>query len=151
MAIWSILRPFGLFYGHLVHFTAIWSILRPFGIFYDYLEYFFPFWYAAPRKIWQPWQHSKATCAAFFKFNGRVARWYIFKPKIPIWVNIGGPWNGKCWYILWLYGILDSHLEYLTDIWYILWPFGTFCNNLVYVFPFWYVVPRQIWQPCSED
>jgi hypothetical protein len=22
---------------------------------------------------------------------------------------------------------------------------------LVYVFPFWYVVPRQIWQPCSED
>jgi hypothetical protein len=30
----------------------------------------------------------------------RVARWFIFKPNIPIWVNFGGPWNGKCWYIL---------------------------------------------------
>jgi hypothetical protein len=27
----------------------------------------------------------------------RVARWYIFKPKIPIWVNFGGPWIGKRW------------------------------------------------------
>jgi hypothetical protein len=26
---WSILWPFGLFYGHLVCFTAIWSVLRP--------------------------------------------------------------------------------------------------------------------------
>jgi hypothetical protein len=25
----------------------------------------------------------------------RVARWYIVKPKIPIWVNVGGPWIGK--------------------------------------------------------
>jgi hypothetical protein len=22
---------------------------------------------------------------------GRVARWFVFKPKIPIWVNFGGP------------------------------------------------------------
>jgi hypothetical protein len=29
----------------------------------------------------------------------RVAGWYIFEPKIPIWVNFGGPKNGKCWYI----------------------------------------------------
>jgi hypothetical protein len=21
----------------------------------------------------------------------RVARWFIFKPKIPIWINFGGP------------------------------------------------------------
>jgi hypothetical protein len=27
----------------------------------------------------------------------RVARWNIFKQKIPIWVNFGGSWNGKCW------------------------------------------------------
>jgi hypothetical protein len=26
MAIWSILRPFGLFYGHLIYFVAIWNI-----------------------------------------------------------------------------------------------------------------------------
>jgi hypothetical protein len=35
---------------------------------------------------------------AFFLKNGRfagnlsrVARWFVFKPKIPIWVNFGGP------------------------------------------------------------
>jgi hypothetical protein len=43
MAIWSILRPFGLFYGHLVYFTAFWSILRPFGIFCGHLEYLWSF------------------------------------------------------------------------------------------------------------
>jgi hypothetical protein len=42
----------------------------------------------------------------------RVARCFLFKPKVPIWVNFGGPKIGKCWYI---YG----YLEYLTDIWYI--------------------------------
>jgi hypothetical protein len=31
----------------------------------------------------------------------RVARWYIFRPKNPIWENFGGPLNGKYWYILW--------------------------------------------------
>jgi hypothetical protein len=31
----------------------------------------------------------------------RAARWNIFKPKIQIWAYFGGPWNGKCWYILW--------------------------------------------------
>jgi hypothetical protein len=30
----------------------------------------------------------------------RVARWFIFIPNIPIWVNFGGPWNGKCWHVL---------------------------------------------------
>jgi hypothetical protein len=30
----------------------------------------------------------------------RVARWFIFKPKITFCVKFGGPWNGKCFYIL---------------------------------------------------
>jgi hypothetical protein len=30
----------------------------------------------------------------------RVARWYILKPKIPLWVNFGGPCNERCRYIL---------------------------------------------------
>jgi hypothetical protein len=34
------------------------------------------------------------------RVTSRVARWFIFKPKIPFWVNFGGSWNGKCWYIL---------------------------------------------------
>jgi hypothetical protein len=25
----------------------------------------------------------------------RVARWFVFKPKIPIWVKFRGPWRGK--------------------------------------------------------
>jgi hypothetical protein len=27
----------------------------------------------------------------FLRFKCMVARWFIFKPKIPIWVNFGGP------------------------------------------------------------
>jgi hypothetical protein len=30
-----------------------------------------------------------------FNVLARVARWYIFKPKIPIWVNFGGPFIGQ--------------------------------------------------------
>jgi hypothetical protein len=48
---------------------------------------------------------------------------YIFKPKIPIWVNFGGSSTGRCLYILW-------HLVYFTAIWYMLWTFGIF-------FPIW--------------
>jgi hypothetical protein len=28
--------------------------------------------------------------------EARVARWFLFKKKIPIWVNFGGPKIGKC-------------------------------------------------------
>jgi hypothetical protein len=30
----------------------------------------------------------------------RDARWFVFKPKIPIWVNFGGYCNEKSWSIL---------------------------------------------------
>jgi hypothetical protein len=45
----------GIFYDHLVYFTAIGNILGPFGIFCGNLVYFSPLWYFVPRKIWQPW------------------------------------------------------------------------------------------------
>jgi hypothetical protein len=48
---------------------------------------------------------------------------FVFKPKIPIWVNFGGPENEKCWYILWSFG------------------------NVVAI---GYIVSRQIWQPCFK-
>jgi hypothetical protein len=52
MAIWNILRPFGIFYGHLEYITAIWYILWAFGN-------LVAVWYISPRfgiskKIWQP-------------------------------------------------------------------------------------------------
>jgi hypothetical protein len=34
------------------------------------------------------------------RVHSRVARWFVFKTKIPIWVNFGGPSNEKSWYIL---------------------------------------------------
>jgi hypothetical protein len=44
----------------------------------------------------------------------RVARCYVFKSKIQIWVTFGVPQNEKSWF----YG----PLEYITAIWYLLWP-----------------------------
>jgi hypothetical protein len=38
----------GIFYDHLVHFTAIENSIWPFRI-------FSPFWCFGARKIWQPW------------------------------------------------------------------------------------------------
>jgi hypothetical protein len=52
-----------------------------------------------------------------FVIATRVARWYIFKPKIPIWVNFGE----SC------YGI------YYMAIWSVLWPFD------ICVIPIWYI------------
>jgi hypothetical protein len=46
----------------------------------------------------------------------RVARWYVFKPKISIWVNFGGPWNGKGWHTVWPFGIYYGHLVYFMAI-----------------------------------
>jgi hypothetical protein len=50
----------------------------------------------------------------------RVAGWYIFKPKIQIWVKFGGPWNGKGLYILWPVGIFYGHLAKKWQFCYIL-------------------------------
>jgi hypothetical protein len=44
MAIWSIFRPFGIFYVNLVKFVVIWFYVSRLGI------------GIVPRKIWQPWR-----------------------------------------------------------------------------------------------
>jgi hypothetical protein len=33
-----------------------------------------------------------------------------FSYQKQIWVIFGGPWNGKCWYILWSFGIIFGRL-----------------------------------------
>jgi hypothetical protein len=76
------------------------------------------------------------------RFAARVARWYIFRPKIPIWVNFRGTRELKM-------------LVYFMVIGHILRPFGVFyghlvklCrSDLVYFFPFWHNVSRKILQP----
>jgi hypothetical protein len=51
------------------------------------------------------------------RFSGRVARWFVFKPKIPNLVIFGGPQNGNYWNILWSFGIFYGHLVYFIAIW----------------------------------
>jgi hypothetical protein len=57
----------------------------------------------------------------------RVARWYIFKPKIHFWVILGG----SC-----------KMLVYFMDIWSILQLFGILCRYLVYFVVIWCIFPR---------
>jgi hypothetical protein len=68
----------------------------------------------------------------------RVAKWFIFQPKIPICINFD--WNNVDVGILWPLGIFDGHLGYSLTIRYILCLFGTF-------FRIWYHAPRKIRQP----
>jgi hypothetical protein len=58
---------------------------------------------------------------------------FIFKPKIPIWVNLGGPWNGKRGYgqlyFLGRFCILNGHLVNVLVVWYIYQSFGKLCQE----------------------
>jgi hypothetical protein len=64
---------------------------------------------------------------------------YLLNKAKTIWVNLGGPWNGKGWYILLPLGIPIYR------------PFGKYYGHLVIyivviciVSPFWYIVSRKI-------
>jgi hypothetical protein len=76
------------------------------------------------------------------KFMSGVARWLVFKPKIPIWVNFRGSCNKTIyfvaiWFILRPFGIFRGHFVYFMVIWYIFTVFGMFyqekSGNLVHV------------------
>jgi hypothetical protein len=54
----------------------------------------------------------------------RVARWFVFKPKIPILVKYGGPWNIKCCYFLCPFGIFMAIRYNLQPFGLFLWSFG---------------------------
>jgi hypothetical protein len=58
-----------------------------------------------------------------------VARWFVFKPKIPIWVNFGGSCDGRCRY------------TYFMVIWSILWSSCIYYGFLIYVMVIWYTTP----------
>jgi hypothetical protein len=68
---------------------------------------------------------------AWLTVSSRVARWFIFEPKIPIWVNFVVPWIGNCLYILCPSVIDYGLLGYSMTILYILCSFGTFFLVLV--------------------
>jgi hypothetical protein len=56
----------------------------------------------------------------------RVARWFIFRPKIPILSHFCRPRNGKCGSILWTFGTFKSSWYILWQFWYIFSHFGKF-------------------------
>jgi hypothetical protein len=61
----------------------------------------------------------------------RVARWFLFKPKIIILRNLGGPYIDWNILICIVYGLFYRHLGYFMTLWYILCSFGTFFPVLV--------------------
>jgi hypothetical protein len=45
------------------------------------------------QKIKQWWQFTMHLLTLQLRVTFRVARWFVFKLKIPVWVNFGGPLN----------------------------------------------------------
>jgi hypothetical protein len=63
---------------------TIWRSIYNLDIFIQ-LKYF----QASPKHRATACSCFKSAC--FQRLTVRVARWFIFRPKIPIWVNFGGP------------------------------------------------------------
>jgi hypothetical protein len=63
----------------------------------------------------------------------RVARWYFFKPKIPIRVNFGGP------YVEW------KMLAYFWVIWNVSQPLGIFYGRFVMLWSFGIYFPVLVY------
>jgi hypothetical protein len=78
----------------------------------------------------------KRGCEEPLRDSIRVARWFIFKPKIPILEGLGIE-----------NVIFYDHFEYFMAIWYNLWQFGIVCGHLVHFSHFGTFGPRKIWQP----
>jgi hypothetical protein len=73
-----------------------------------------------------------------FRLQNRVARLLTYIPKIQICLHLGGPLNGKCWYILWSLGVcrLRQFPNFVSN-WHSLGSFGI-------LFPvFWYVCTKK--------
>jgi hypothetical protein len=57
----------------------------------------------------------------------------FFTPKIPIWVNFGGPWNGTRWYLLNPFRTIYGRFVLFGVIWYSVRSFGIICGHLIYI------------------
>jgi hypothetical protein len=82
----------------------------------------------------------RSAVALFALVWSRGARWFVFKPKIPIWVNVGGSCYGKSWHILLPLGTYSS--RECSLLLYILWPLEIFYGHLVNFVVIWYIFPR---------
>jgi hypothetical protein len=83
------------------------------------------------------WDPNCYCCFCKLTFVGsvgsRVARWHIFKPKIPIWV------------FRYQRDLQWLTLIYFIAVWSILRPFGICCGHLVYSLVIWYTFPVLVY------
>jgi hypothetical protein len=80
-------------------------------------------------------QHSNSLSACYIQGHCRVARWHIFKTKIPIWVDLEGLAMEDV-------GILYVHFAYFPGIFvHFMAIWCTYFMAIWYFFQFWYVVP----------
>jgi hypothetical protein len=78
MAIWVILRPFGVFYGYFGNLVVIWYILLRFGLFYQ-------------EKIWQPWNgpsKNSIDCVGVKAGTNRYGRTQILHHGISVTISV---------------------------------------------------------------
>jgi hypothetical protein len=64
-------------------------------------------------KKWQIFAQSGHTCVYCDDLASVLPDGIFSYQKIPIWVYFGGPWNGKCWHILWPFVLFDDRSVYL--------------------------------------
>jgi hypothetical protein len=96
--------------------------------------------------------HKKVNGFGIFKYipicshvpTYSVARWYIFKPKPPIWVNFGRSCDWECWYFLWPFCLFYGQMVYVYVF------YGHFVHFVViwYSFPVLLCYTEKPWQPC---
>jgi hypothetical protein len=81
--------------GHPVNFASTFAPSLPFQL-------SLPLFSFQCLTLLSKWLRNNASLLSNKRCLGtfRVARWFIFKPKIPIWEKFGRPWNGECCYIL---------------------------------------------------
>jgi hypothetical protein len=61
-----------------------------------YTIFFFTFKLSTSGKVVLERDRFATYCAKSNLELTRVARWFVFKPKIQIWVNFGGSCKGRC-------------------------------------------------------
>jgi hypothetical protein len=62
---------------------------------------------------------------------------HIFKHKIPIWVNFGVSYNGRCRCILCPFDVFYGHLVYFVAIYVV------YFMVIWYIFPVWVYCPKK--------
>jgi hypothetical protein len=94
----------------LVYFMTIWNILRPFDIIYGRFVWLVVIWYIFPKMVCldqeksgnpDPNRRDENLLAGPFLSISMPDQGcqmvYIFKPKIPSWVNFGVSCKERCW------------------------------------------------------